>query len=774
MADDWKILNDKLNLLIREQERFQTEIKSLKSQIDKLKPKEEVLPVIAVFDSNDPIVRSEPIAQLKLETIPVAQVPSSNKSNKPSSDLNKKWEKFIGENLISKIGIVILILGVAIGAKFAIDHDLISPLTRIILGYTMGFGLLAFAFKLKVKYEQFSAVLLSGSMAINYFLTYAAYSLYNLFPQELAFLLMVIFTVFTVLASLTYNLQLIAHIGLIGAYAVPFLLSNGSGKVAILFSYMAIINLGILFIAYKRFWKLLYHVAFVLTWLIYASWFVFSYQQENHQWLALGFASLYFITFYGMFLVYKLIENEKFEPKHVLLIVSNSFIYFGFGYQILDSHYSTNDFLGLFTAVNGLIHFIVSYQIQKRDLADKNLFVMLMGMVLVFISIAIPIQLDGNWVTLSWAAEATLLFYIGRSRRVAIYEWLSYAVMILFAFSILQDWRTMLNEIKLGQSLVSLVMNTYFMVGFLASIAFGFINYFHSKFEFDSVQTKEYKQLRNIFLPALFVMVSFGCIAMEIVNYWNTIMYNYLVHHNEFLYDSIMNPMIDAVRFKNIWLINFAAFYCLIVSRMAVKMELKATYHYVIPVLNALVIFLFLMVSLFEFSELREAYLLRFTPSTHIYFPYSLAIRYISFVFIVPLVYYTNKLSKSDFIPQAFHWIGDLFKHLFILWLASSEMLHVMDMIHMEGSYKLSLSILWGIYALILVFIGINHAHKHLRYAAISLFTFTLLKLFFYDISGLNTIGKTIVFVSLGILLLLISFLYNKNKSNLFDDEKEA
>ena len=92
----------------------------------------------------------------------------------------------------------------------------------------------------------------------------------------------------------------------------------------------------------------------------------------------------------------------------------------------------------------------------------------------------------------------------------------------------------------------------------------------------------------------------------------------------------------------------------------------------------------------------------------------------------------------------------------------------------MEGSYKLSLSILWGLYALILVFVGITNAQKHLRYAAITLFTFTLLKLFFYDISGLNTIGKTIVFVSLGILLLLISFLYNKNKSSLFDDEKEA
>ena len=223
MADDWKILNDKLNLLIREQERFQSEIKSLKSQIDQLKPKEEVLPVLAVIEQKD---ESLQVPQL-VSTVSNDRNAESIEMPKPISenaDLNKKWEKFIGENLISKIGIIILILGVAIGAKFAIDHDLISPLTRIILGYVLGFGLLGFAFKLKEKYQQFSAVLLSGSMAINYFLTYAAYSLYDLFPQEVAFLLMLIFTIFTVLAALTYNMQVIAHIGLVGAYAVPFLL----------------------------------------------------------------------------------------------------------------------------------------------------------------------------------------------------------------------------------------------------------------------------------------------------------------------------------------------------------------------------------------------------------------------------------------------------------------------------------------------------------------------------------------------------------------------
>jgi uncharacterized membrane protein len=85
-----------------------------------------------------------------------------------------------------------------------------------------------------------------------------------------------------------------------------------------------------------------------------------------------------------------------------------------------------------------------------------------------------------------------------------------------------------------------------------------------------------------------------------------------------------------------------------------------------------------------------------------------------------------------------------------------------MDIAESTQSYKLGLSILWGVYSLLLISIGIWKKKKHLRIGAIALFAVTLIKLFIYDISNMETISKTIVFVSLGILLLIISFLYNK------------
>ena len=74
----------------------------------------------------------------------VWSAPASCKSN---------MEKFIGENLISKIGVVITVIGVAIDAKYSIGNNLISPLTRIILGYLSSVVLLCIGMKLKTNYD---------------------------------------------------------------------------------------------------------------------------------------------------------------------------------------------------------------------------------------------------------------------------------------------------------------------------------------------------------------------------------------------------------------------------------------------------------------------------------------------------------------------------------------------------------------------------------------------------------------------------------------------
>jgi uncharacterized membrane protein len=145
-------------------------------------------------------------------------------------------------------------------------------------------------------------------------------------------------------------------------------------------------------------------------------------------------------------------------------------------------------------------------------------------------------------------------------------------------------------------------------------------------------------------------------------------------------------------------------------------------------------------------------------------------IRYISFVFLAVMLFAVYRYVHQDFLGTDLLKEFDLLLHITILTIASNELINWMDLFRSEQSYKLGLSILFGVYALFLIALGIWKKKLHLRIGAIVLFSATLIKLFFYDLTSLNTISKTIVFVVLGILLLVISFLYTKYKKKIFED----
>ena len=251
------------------------------------------------------------------------------------------------------------------------------------MGYLAGIALLGTGLKLKANYTNYSAILVSGAMAIFYFITYLAYSFYGLIPQSLAFAMMVLFTIFTVLAALTYDRQVIAHIGLVGAYGVPFLLGDDSGNVTTLFTYMSIINIGILLIAFRKNWKILQYVAFLLTWLIYFQWYESTYRQDEYFATAFTFLSIFFVIFYAISLGFQLFQKEKLERLDLALLLLNAFIFYGLGYGLLNRHGNGQELLGLYTIGNAGIHFLVSAFLYQRKLVDRNLFYLVSGLVLV-------------------------------------------------------------------------------------------------------------------------------------------------------------------------------------------------------------------------------------------------------------------------------------------------------------------------------------------------------------------------------------------------------
>ena len=774
-------LLQKLEELQKKQELFNGEILQLQAEITTLKKERNFFAEKRKESSPGPA--REMIADSKetasenqvFQTHTGSAISNASPDGKiPEQKIKSNIERFIGENLINKIGIAVIIIGVGIGTKYAIDHKLISPLARIIMGYLLGLGLLFTALWLKKKYENFSAVLLSGSMAIMYFITYAAYSFFSLYPQLVAFILMVFFTVFTVTAALRYNREIIAIIGLVGAYAVPFLLSDDTANVAVLLSYISIINIGILVIAVKKYWKTLYISAFLLSWLIFFSWFAVSYHDENHFAIASMFSFLFFVTFYLTFLLYKIIRKEKFVILDIVLLLSNSFIFYGFGYAILSDHQSGDNLLGLYTFGNAIIHLLVSIAIYRNKMVDRNLFLFISGLVIVFITIAIPVQLSGNWVTLLWICEAALLLYIGRTRGESVYETISYPLIMLSFLSIFHDWMKVYiattGSSDLNQYTPFLNIDFLSYLIYISAFSFILFLYFNRRHTLLLESKPSLKEFLNYLLPLLFIIVVHFSIRGEIAAYWNQL---FAASKSDVLLENdTVRPMMDTdLKYnKMIWLNIYSLFFFAVVSIVNMRYIRNRYLGIGSFIINSFLVIIFLFGGLYILSELRESYLTDYLGTYFTRSPFNLYIRYISFVFIsISLISSYIMIRKSD-LNAPYRIFFSLLVHGTVVWILCSELLNIMDISQNTYSYKFGLSILFGLYSLLLFALGISGRKQHLRIAGMALFGMTLLKLFFYDITRLDTVLKTVLFLSLGILLLIVSFLYIKYKKHLFGE----
>ncbi len=676
-------------------------------------------------------------------------------------------EKFIGGNLIAKIGVVITVIGVAIGARYAIDRGWITPVMRIVFGYLIGISLLVPAYRLRDKFEKFSAVTLSGAMAIFYFISYAAYSFYGLIPQSMAFALMVVFTAFTVVAAIRYNRVIIAHIGMVGAYAVPFLLSENEGRVAILFSYMLIINAGILAVSIARYWRSLFYSSFAITWLIFHAWYAGAYNAADHFSLAFGFAAAFFAVFYATFIAWKLIANEPFGPENVVLVLANSFIFFGVGYSILNSREELQTYSGIFAIGNAAVHFLVAAAIHRNPKTAPSVVNLIVGLVIVFITVAVPIQLKGHWITLVWIVEAAVLFTIGRTKRIALYEWFSYPLMVFGTGSLFVDWIKAVDFFRASDVPIYPLINAGFMTNLIFIAAGVLILFVGRRVPEGPVLSENWRPAARILIGLALGFVIYNTFRMEIGNYWDYIAFK------EFDGGEIIgrsNGYWNAISQIDYSLLFVAA--AIFLNRRWLRSQSLAL---VTVLLSGLFLLIFITAGFSILTELRGLFMR--PDASALVGPAAIGVRYLTCACAGLLLWGIGRSAYDAELPSqpvgnvrsiGFHAV----LNVVVLACLSSELLNLTDLAGIADAEKLGLSILWGLYALALIGIGIARAKKHLRVGALALFGMTLIKLFFYDLADLGTIAKTVVFVSLGLLLLIAGYFYNRYESVIFKSDE--
>lgn len=331
----------------------------------------------------------------------------------PFNPQKPSWENLIGLRLIHLIGIVVLVIGLSLGVKYAIDANLISEKLRILLAYLAGGLLLFFAFRLKKALPAFSAILFSGAMASVYFTTYAAFVYYVLFSFTVTYMLMALFTIYTAFEAIRYNRQEIALLGMVGAYGIPFLISPNRGNPELLFLYMTIINAGIVLLSIRKTWQVMGRLAQGITWVIFLGWLL---MQETIP--LKGTGTLYMCLFFFLFFVNavssKLFRNEPLTPAHTYQLLANNIALsfsalYVFGFSFENTIVAAIAlFLSLFVTAQALL-----FQYWRQQFTRNILAWYALALFMLFIGF----QWSGIMVTLLWLSTAVVLFILGVKRK---------------------------------------------------------------------------------------------------------------------------------------------------------------------------------------------------------------------------------------------------------------------------------------------------------------------------------------------------------------------
>jgi uncharacterized membrane protein len=262
-------------------------------------------------------------------------------------------EKFIGENLLSKIGITVLVLGISFFVKYAIDQNWIKEAGRVIIGLIAGGILIGIAHRIRNSYRSFSSVLMGGGLTVFYFTIAFAFHQYHLISQTAGFIIMVIITAFAVLLSLYYDRMELAILATIGGFITPFLVSTGQDNYIALFIYLCILNSGLMVLAWFKRWPTINIIALFFTTIIYGSWLIkkmwFDYPLVVPYKDAMLFGTLFYLQFVAMNIVNNIRQKKVFNTFDFIVVLSINFLFYLAALFILP-YWNHGNYNGLFTA----------------------------------------------------------------------------------------------------------------------------------------------------------------------------------------------------------------------------------------------------------------------------------------------------------------------------------------------------------------------------------------------------------------------------------------
>ena len=640
------------------------------------------------------------------------------------------FEKYIGENLFGKIGILIFIIGIGFFVKYAIDQNWINETARTLMGYAVGAGMLVLAERLHKRYHTFSSLLAGGAFGIYYLITAIAFHYYGLFSHTMAFVILCVTTIFMSAVSVLYDRKELAVTALVGGFIAPFIISTDSSSIISLQIYITILNIGMFCLAMYKKWAILPMVSFAFTYIILwgtTALGSFSDSEAVTTYPTLfAFATLFYVIFLlPVVFILRTQYGENTRLGLLGIITANSFMYLIYGDFLLQHFEASSDttaYLAFFiAAVNLSIHLYLRFRVEGQDTL-RNL---MLGLAVTFASMGVPILFSAANVLMVWAAESVLLLWLFTKEKNRIYE-LASAVLLLLTLGALAYYRT--TDTFIHDTGDSLFFNGAFFVTTFVSIAYYVVAVI---MQFNKELFSDTKRL-IAYTPCNAIAYALGFSIL------------FLAFRDNFHFH-LEQPISEyaSLLTANIMLLGGA----LILRKRFEISENKLAYE----------------ISLYLAGILFAMTVWNYTA------PEGLLLRWLmALVTIAHMAYCMRGQLLVTSNQRNLHIEYSIISTL--MWLTLTRLLLItFNEVNFSTAFSLSL----GIAAFILMCIGMRYHSKEIRIVSLAEFGIVIGKLILNDVWAMPALGKIIVFISLGAILLILSFLYQKLKDALFNEKEQ-
>ena len=729
------------------------EIKSLKEtlnglnrsivnlRVDRTKP-EDVEPAPMVeLRAETPLPKAPPVAPPPAAVKPVFTPPLSAASEKtvqpkpgfateepmPGDRLAlPQWEKLeqtLGKQWMTWAGALVLFLSAGFFVKYAFDNKWLGPTGRVVLGILFGLALLIAGDRLvRRRMRALGQGLLGGGLAILYVSLFAAFGYYKILDQTPSFIFMVLVTVLGLTLAILHDSIVIAFLAVLGGLLTPVLVSTGQNARDALFSYLLLLDIGVLGVAFFRRWRALELLAFLGTLALYTGWFV-EFYEVNALIPTLLWLGGFFLIFLLLPFVHHLRTLSPLTIDRFTMALGNAITAFSYAYYLLYKNYTYT--LGFVALAMSACYLTLGVLVKKRVPNDARGLFGLIGLAVVFLTMAIPLHLSMHGLTLAWALEGPVLLYLGYRYRyppVRIFATLVAVISVIRLFS--EHW-------PLHHENFTLLFNANFASAMFVALALGALAYLHHRWSATAL---------NIDRTVKIIAALAGSyLALAILE---TEMKQWFGFQSQDYYSHCLIAALWAVgalglgqggmrfKFEHASLIGLPALIYALV-------EAAYLYHAKTPAGFTMFINLRFLTGLFVTAALLGyAWPLRRTREGAATYERDLSNWLLGGVWLMLLVllslevYYYNIGNVAD--PQRAEWLA-----------------------------QMSLSIVWGLFAIAMLAVGFRWKNRILRFAALGLFGIVALKLILVDMANLRQIYRIVSFVVLGLLMIGASYLYH-------------